>query len=64
VHLVNLVGDEPMGLAMYSLGGLFIRSLNQAEDRAAALVEPVLLIVDAVLILGRQVPLVCLRDGV
>ena len=53
--LVHLVGDESMRFAMHGVGGLGIGSLDQAEDLALALVDPVLQVVDPVLALDLEV---------
>jgi hypothetical protein len=61
-HFVNLVGNEAVRLAVDALGSLFVRGLDQAEDGAAALVKPVLLIADVIRTLGSQVLLVRLSN--
>ena len=53
--LVDLVGDEPVRLAVNRVRGLRVRSLDEAEDLPSLLVDPVALVVDAVLRLLLQV---------
>src|SRR3954451_10649468 len=60
--LVDLVSDEAVGLAVHGVGGVRVRRIDQAEDLAVGLVDPVALVVDTVVALDRQVGLVRLRD--
>jgi hypothetical protein len=46
---LNLVGDEPVRLAMDCVSCVRVRGLHEAEDLACLLVYPVALVVDAVL---------------
>src|SRR3954452_9594586 len=57
------VGEQSVGLAVYRDRSLGVRCLDQAEDPAVGLVDPVRLVVDAVPPLGLQVGLVGLGDA-
>src|SRR5215472_7242823 len=57
---VDLVGDEPMGFAVHGRCGVGVGSVDQAEDLAVLLVDPVAQVVNAVCILGLHVGGVCL----
>ncbi len=56
--LVDLVGDEAVRLAVHGVGGLRVGGLDEAEDLPRLLVDPVALVLDAVLLLRLQVGLV------
>jgi hypothetical protein len=60
--LVDLVGDESVRLAVHRVGRLRVGSVDEAEDLAVGLVHPVVLVVDAVVALDREVRLVGLGD--
>ncbi len=51
LDLDQLVGHQPVRLAVHPLGRLLVRGFDQAEDLARAFVEPVLVIRDTVLAL-------------
>jgi hypothetical protein len=55
LDLVDLVGDEAVRLAMDAVRGLGVGRLDEAEDPAGLLVDPVALVVDAVLALRLDV---------
>src|SRR5436190_22946533 len=57
LHLVEGVGLEPMCLAMDTGRRLLVRGADEAEDLALGLVDPVLLVVDAVLALDGEISL-------
>ena len=57
----NLGREQAMRLTMHRGCRLRIRRSAQAEDLAAALIEPVFMILDAVLLLSFHVRAVCLR---
>lgn len=57
-HLENLVGDQPVRLAVHVGSRLGSRSLDQAEDLACAFVHPVIPVVNAMGHLHRQIGLV------
>jgi hypothetical protein len=48
-HSVDLVGDQPVGLAVHGGGGLRVRRVDQAEDLALLLLDPLPQAVDVVL---------------
>src|SRR5689334_22932134 len=52
---VDLVGDEPVCLAVDGSGGVGVWGIDQAEDLAVLLVDPVPQVVNAVGVLGLQV---------
>jgi hypothetical protein len=56
------VGLEAVGFSMDSRGALAVRRVDQAEDLALLLGDPVLLVVDAVLTLDAHVGLVRFGD--
>src|SRR3954451_3648833 len=58
LHGDELVRHETVRLAVHPCGGLGVRGVDQAEDLAGVLVEPVALVVDAVGVLHLEVPLV------
>ncbi|VXB70832.1 hypothetical protein AERO9AM_20707 [Aeromicrobium sp. 9AM] len=60
----ELVGEQPVRLTVHALGGCGVRSLDEAEHLARVLVEPVLLVVDAVLALDLEVLGMGTGDGV
>src|SRR5215217_3596467 len=62
VELVDLVGYEAVRFTMHRAGGFRVRRLDEAEDLARLLVDPVALVVDAVLVLRLDVLLMRLRD--
>src|SRR5688500_4271903 len=59
---VDVVGQEAVRLAMHRNGGLGVRCLDEAEHLAARVVDPVGLVVDAVLLLDLDVLGVRARD--
>jgi hypothetical protein len=61
--LVDLVGDESMRFTVYPFGGFLVRRFDQAKDRPAAFVQPVLFVLNSVSLLRLQVLHVRLRDG-
>src|SRR5215211_6280007 len=60
--LEDLVGYQAVGLTVNRVRGLRIGSLDEAEDLAGLLVDPVALVVHAVLALDGDVGLVRLGD--
>ena len=61
-HLVQLVGLEAMRLTMHARRGLLVGRLDKTPDLSALLINPVLLVVDAVLPLYPHIRFVRLRD--
>src|SRR5262249_9673957 len=61
---VDLVGDEPVRLAVHRRRGVRVRRVDQAKDLAMLLVDPIPQVVNAVGVLGVQVGGVCLRHVV
>src|SRR3954470_24339123 len=61
---VDLIGDEPVGVAVHGVRGLGGRGVDEAEDLAGALVDPVAKVLDVVVALGGQIGLVGLGDVV
>ena len=59
LDLDYVVGHQPVCLAVYCLRGLRVRRIEQAEDLAVLLVEPVLKGLRSILVLGFEIPLVC-----
>src|SRR5215212_4501492 len=55
LDLGYLVGHQTMRRAVYSLGRFLVRGVRQAEDLARLFVEPVLEVLDPVLVLGLLV---------
>src|SRR5215212_11847986 len=55
LYLGYLVGHKTMRLAVYGLGRFLVRGVRQAEDLARLLVEPVLEVLDPVLVLDLLV---------
>ena len=55
---VDLVGDQPVRLAVDRVGGLGVGRLDEAEDLARGLVDPVAQVAHAVGALRREVGLV------
>src|SRR5215217_7085611 len=62
VELVDLVGYEAVRFTMHRAGGFRVRRLDEAEDLARLLVDPVALVVDAVFVLRLDVLLMRLRN--
>src|SRR5258706_15648461 len=60
--LVPLVGHEAVGLAMDTVRGVLVRCVDEAVDMATHFVDPVVLVVDAVLALDAEVGLVRLGN--
>jgi hypothetical protein len=60
--LVDGVGDQPVRLAVHGVGRLGVRRLDEAEDLALALVDPVPQVADVVVGLLLQVGGVRVRD--
>src|SRR5690606_9940618 len=58
LHLDDLVRDEPVREPVHPLGRFHARRAAQADHRAVLLVEPVLEVLDVVLALDLEVPLV------
>jgi hypothetical protein len=54
-HLVDRLGLEAVGLAMDERRGRRVGCLDEAEQRASLLVDPIALVVDAVLALHAEV---------
>src|SRR5215207_10144760 len=61
-HLVDLVSDEAVPLTVNAVGRLGIRRFDEAEDLPRLFVDPVALVVDAVLVLHLQILHVRSRD--
>jgi hypothetical protein len=61
-HRVDGVRNESMGLAMHAVRGFRIGRVDQAEDPAGRLVDPVAEIANAVPILGLEIREVRLGD--
>jgi hypothetical protein len=59
---VDLIGHETVRFAMHPGGGFFVRRFDQARDRPAALVQPVLFVLDPILVLRLNVQSMGLRD--
>ena len=59
MNLGNVVGDKAVRLPVNRDSSSFAGGVHQAEDRAGTVVEPVLEVVNPVLGLYLQVPLVC-----
>jgi hypothetical protein len=59
LDLDYVVGHQPVCLAVDCLRSLHVRRVEQAEDLAVLLVEPVLEDLRPVLALGFEIPLVC-----
>jgi hypothetical protein len=57
-----VVGDQPVGFPVDPDRGVGVWCLDKAEDLAALLVDPVLEVVDPVLVLGPDVGFVGLGD--
>src|SRR5215469_7630194 len=57
---VDLVGDEPVCFAVHGSRGVGVWGIDQAEDLAVLLVDPVPQVVNAVGVLGLQVGGMCL----
>jgi hypothetical protein len=51
---VDLVGDEPVRLAVHDGRGVGVRGVDQAEDLAVRLIDPVAQVLDTVTALGLQ----------
>src|SRR6266567_8405242 len=64
LDLDDLSCQQPMGFAVYRCSGFFARSLDQAKNRAAAFIEPVLQVIGPVLLLNFQVSRVRTRGRV
>ena len=62
LDLDDLSCYQAMGLAVDGFSGFFARSLDEAKNRAASLIEPVLQVICAVLPLNFQVLRMCTRD--
>jgi hypothetical protein len=62
LDFVDLVGDEPVCLAMDGHRSVRVRRLDEAEDLSGLLVDLVVPVVDAVLVLRLDVLLVCFRN--
>jgi hypothetical protein len=60
LHLIDLVGDQTVGFAVNCVGSLGVRSVNQAEDLARLLVNPIPFVAHTVLILSLNICLVSL----
>src|SRR6185295_6215040 len=63
LDLVERVRLEPVRLAVDARRGLAVGRIDETEDLAVLLVDPVLLVVDAVVALDLDVGLVGARDG-
>src|ERR1700745_1209053 len=61
---VDLIGYEPVRLAVHAFGGVGVRGIDQAEDLAVLLIHPVAQVMNAVCALGLQVGGVRLRHVV
>jgi hypothetical protein len=61
-HLEDLVRNEPVRFTVHTRGGVSIRGFNEAEDPPTVLVNPIALVLHAVLALLRKVSFVRLRD--
>src|SRR5829696_7346898 len=61
-HLVDLVSDETVPLTVNAVRRLGVRCFHEAEDLPRLLVDPVALVVDAVLFLHLQILHVRFRD--
>src|SRR5262245_27902672 len=61
-HLEQRVRQQAMGLAMDGDRGIPVGGLDEAEDLAGSLVDPVVLVVDAVLVLNLDVGFVRTDD--
>src|SRR4051794_2420976 len=59
---MDLVGHQAVRLAVHGIRSLGVGRADEAVDGAGLLIDPVLLVVDAVLALHLQVGLVGLRD--
>ena len=62
VDLDDVIGHQSVRFPMHGSSRLGIRSFNQAVDGTFGLVEPVLLVVHPVLLLGGQVRLMSALD--
>ena len=60
--LVDLIGDETMGLAVHPRGRLGIRSIDEAEDLPRLLIDPIPFVVRSVPSLRLQVRLMRAGD--
>ena len=59
MNLDYVVGHEPVCLAVDGLSGLRVPCVEQAEDLAVLLIEPVLEGLSPILALGFKILLVC-----
>ena len=55
LDLNNLVGDEPMRLAVYPFGRFLVGRFDQAEHRAVVFVEPVFEVLHPILLLDLKI---------
>jgi len=62
LHLEDRVGYETVRFTVHGVGGFCIRSLDEAEDSAGTLVDPVPQIIDAELLLCPDILHVSLGD--
>jgi hypothetical protein len=60
--LVDLIGDETMGLAVHPRGRLCIRGIDEAEDLPRLLIDPIPLAVHSVVGLSLQIRLMRAGD--
>jgi hypothetical protein len=60
----NLIRDQAVRLAMHGDGSFLAGCFDEAEDFPRAFIEPVLLVIDAVLALHFQIAGVRACDGV
>ena len=60
--LVDLIGDETIGLAVHSRGRLCIRGIDEAEDLHRLLIDPIPSVVHSVLSLRLRVRLMRAGD--
>jgi hypothetical protein len=62
LHFENVVGNQSVSLAMYSVRGVRRRCVDQAEDLALGLIHPVAEVPDVVRALRFEVCGVCLGN--
>src|SRR5260370_31312860 len=62
LYLNNFLGDKAVGLAVNVVRCLRIRGLNETENLAATVVNPILEVINPVILLHCEIGLVRLRD--
>src|SRR3990170_1753655 len=61
-NLVDLIGHKTMRFTMYGRRSLGVRSVNETEDLAHSLIDPIVLVVHPILGLGLEISLMRSRD--